>query len=73
MTLKEIEQECYRNELRIRSIEAEVERVSPFSEDFTVLVEESLRLQEAQRMLGAERVQRILETCYRPDEKKTAP
>ena len=60
MTLEEIEHERYRNELQIRSIEAEIERVNPFSEDFEMLVEESLRLQEAQKMLFADRAQKLI-------------
>lgn len=72
MTLKEIEQERYRNMLRIESIEAEVKRVSPFSEEFSYLIEESLRLQEVQRMLWAERLQKTVEMYYGYDE-KTAP
>lgn len=61
MTLEEIERERYRNELQIRSIEAAVERVHPFSEDFESLVKESLRLQEAQKDLAVERIQILLE------------
>ena len=65
MTLEEIERERYRNELQIRSIEAEVERVHPFSEDFETLVEESLRLQEVQKELYAGRIQKLTEPCTR--------
>lgn len=72
MTLKEIEQERYRNMLRIESIEAEVKRVPPFSEEFSYLVEESLRLQEIQRTLLIESLQKTVEMYYRHDE-KTAP
>lgn len=72
MTLKEIEQEHYRNMLRIESIEAEVKRVPPFSEEFSCLVEESLRLQEVQRNLWIERLQKTMEMYYGHDE-KTAP
>ena len=61
MTLEEIERERYRNELQIRSIEAAVERVHPFSEDFDSLVKESLRLREAQKDLAVERIQKLLE------------
>ena len=61
MTLEEIERERYRNELQIRCIEAEVERVHPFSEDFKTLVDESLRLQEAQKKLAAGRMQKLIE------------
>ena len=72
MTLKEIEQERYRNMLRIESIEAEVKRVSPFSEEFSRLVEESLRLQEVQSALWMELLQKTVEMYYGHDE-KTAP
>lgn len=65
MTLEEIEHERYRNELQIRSIEAAVERVHPFSEDFEVLVKESLRLQEAQKELTVGRVQKLIELHIR--------
>lgn len=64
MTLKEIDQERYRNMLRIESIEAEVKRVPPFSEEFSYLVEESLRLQEVQRTLWIERLQKTMEIYY---------
>lgn len=65
MKLEEIERERYRNELQIRSIEAAVERVHPFSEDFNTLVEESLRLQEAQKRLTVERIQKLTELYTR--------
>lgn len=64
MTLKEIDQERYRNMLRIESIEAEVKRIPPFSEEFSYLVEESLRLQEVQRTLWIERLQKTMEIYY---------
>lgn len=72
MTLEEIKKERYRNLLRIESIEAEVKRVSPFSEEFSILVEESLRLQEVQRTLVVERLRKTVEMYYGHDE-KTAP
>ena len=51
MTEKEIEQEQYINNMRIRSIEAQAGRVPPFSEEFDNLMERSLRLQERNREL----------------------
>ncbi len=74
MTLKEIEQERYRNMLRIESIEAEVKRVPPFSEEFSTLVEESLRLQEVQGTFWMERLQKTVEMYYGHEhDEKTAP
>lgn len=59
MDIKEIEKELYKNSMRIRSIESEIGRVSPFSEEFDSLVNESLKLQERQKQLGAERVKML--------------
>ena len=57
MNKKEIEEQLYRNKMRIRSIEAEIERVSPFSNEFDTLVFESLQLQEQQQKLGIKRLE----------------
>ena len=65
MTLKEIDQEMYKNTLRIRSIEAWTKRVMPFSKEFETLIEESIKTQEAQEALAVERVremQRLLDS-----------
>ena len=59
MTVGEIERIQYRNMMKIRCIEAEVSRVSPFSEEFELLVNESLRLQDEQKNLAFEKVKVI--------------
>lgn len=52
MTEQEIEKEQYVNMMRIRSIEAALERVNPFSDEFENLINESLRLRDRQKELG---------------------
>ena len=59
MDIKEIESELYINLMRINSIEAMVERIHPFSDEFTSLVEESRRLQERQKQLGQMRLEAL--------------
>ena len=62
MDTKEIEAKLYINSMRIKSIEAEMGRVSPFSEDFDILVNESLKLQNMQKKLGSEKIKILLKT-----------
>lgn len=52
MTEQEIEKEQYVNSMRIKSIEASLERVNPFSDEFDNLISESLRLRDRQKELG---------------------
>lgn len=59
MKIAEIEKELYINHMRIGSIEAALKRVGPFSEDFTTMVTESLRLQEKQKQLGIEKIKTL--------------
>lgn len=74
MDIKEIESEIYTNLMRINSIEAMVERVPPFSDEFSSLVAESLRLQERQKQLGQMRLQerqkqlRLMEALFQKEQ-----
>lgn len=55
--LKEIENKLWYNGCLMRSLEAKVERVEPFSDDFENIMQALFRLKEEQKRLAVGRLQ----------------
>ena len=59
--LREIDSEIYRQNMRLRSIEAAVTRVEPFSEEFDTLMDAAEEIKKRQDMLQIERYRALRE------------